>query len=264
MVTHDISCVLISNSDDFKFLQPCLYQIAGICKEIIIAIGKSFWNGEPEDHEKIADFRSSIERKYHNVKILMYDIPSDEIKCMRSHVSPAMYWEGHARWIATEALKPCEYILYLDSDEIVDGSLFRHWLNTQEYKNIDAMKLRNYWYWREPIYRANDYYEDSVVLIKMGTFNPLQLFSNLGRHGVFQASFGKKTRDLSFNNTPLVHHYSWVRNKNEMLRKVRAWGHRDDMRNWTDLVEEEFSRDFNGKDFVKGLSYDKVTNMFNI
>jgi hypothetical protein len=263
-MSHDVSCVLISNSDDFRFLTPCLEQINGIFKEIVIAIGSSFWNGEPEDTQKISDFKERVSARFPNVRVFTYAIPGDEIKCMRAHVTPAMYWEGHARWVAMQHLRPCEYLMFLDSDEVVDGRLFSEWLETGAYRQYDAMKLRNYWYWRKPIYRANEYFEDSVVLIKNGKFNPLHLFSNMGRHGVFETCTGKKIRDLAFNDQAMIHHYSWVRDKNEMMRKVRAWGHRDDKTNWVDMVEEEFSRDFNGTDFVKNLHYDTVPNVFNI
>jgi hypothetical protein len=53
----------------------------------------------------------------------------------------------------------------------------------------------------------------------------------------------------------MCNHYSWVRTKEEMLRKVTSWAHSNDT-NWTALVEEEFSREFNGTDFVHGYQYD--------
>ena len=67
----------------------------------------------------------------------------------------------------------------------------------------------------------------------------------------------------SKEGTPFVHHYSWVRTKEEMLKKVENWGHKHD-KNWTSLIEEEFSRPFNGTDFVHGYSYNIVENKFNI
>ena len=48
-----------------------------------------------------------------------------------------------------------------------------------------------------------------------------------------------------------------------MLKKVLNWGHKND-KNWSDLIEEEFSRPFNGTDFVHGYNYNIVENKFNI
>ena len=68
---------------------------------------------------------------------------------------------------------------------------------------------------------------------------------------------------ILYDNEPLIHHYSWVRTKEEMLKKVLNWGHKND-KNWSDLIEEEFSRPFNGTDFVHGYNYNIVENKFNI
>jgi hypothetical protein len=61
----------------------------------------------------------------------------------------------------------------------------------------------------------------------------------------------------------MFHHFSWVRTKEEMLTKVRSWAHRNDC-NWTDLVEQEFTHEFTGRDFVHGYSYRTVPNVFDI
>jgi hypothetical protein len=76
------------------------------------------------------------------------------------------------------------------------------------------------------------------------------------RAGTYHLIEGKKARFVS-KDTPLFHHYSWVRSQDEMLKKVRTWGHRNE-RDWEALVKEEFSRDFSGKDFVHGYSFETV------
>lgn len=68
---------------------------------------------------------------------------------------------------------------------------------------------------------------------------------------------------LSEEGNPIVHHFSWVRNKEDMLKKVKNWGHNSD-KNWINLVEKEFSRPFNGTDFVHGYEYNIVENKFNL
>jgi hypothetical protein len=40
-----------------------------------------------------------------------------------------------------------------------------------------------------------------------------------------------------------------------MLKKVSTWAHKTD-KNWNELIEEEFSRDFNGTDFVHNYKYE--------
>jgi hypothetical protein len=61
----------------------------------------------------------------------------------------------------------------------------------------------------------------------------------------------------------MIHHYSWVRTKEEMLRKVKSWTHSGD-RDWVSQVEKEFAHEFNGTDFVHGYEYNIVENKFNL
>lgn len=259
---HNLGCVIISNSDDLRFLSAGLLQIAPIFKRIVISIGTKLWNGEPQNNEVIDTFAKTLQP---HIKLMKYCVPEDQISIFRGSIKPEMYWEGHARLIAYNEMNDVEYVMFLDSDEIIDGAAFKTWLDTYDYKHYGAMKLQNYWYWREPIYRAKNYHEDSIVLAKKGSFNPFHVFSNLGRHGIFESCAGRKMRDVtSVDKKPMAHHYSWVRDKENMLRKVRAWGHRNDRTDWSLLVEKEFSRPFNGTDFLKMLQYDIVEDTFGI
>jgi len=262
-----LGCVIISNSDDFHFLEANLKQVHNLFHHIVIAIGSKLWNGEQENTPKIHAFIRDMSTAYHNVTFQKYQVPEDKIPFMENNVRPSMYWEAHARWVSLKVLDAsCEYVMFLDSDEVVDGTAFREWINLGLYKAYDAMKLSNYWYWRDVCYRAKDYLEDSVVLVKRNTFNPLLLFSNLGRQGIYDGcKSDRKCRSVKgCKDAIMVHHFSWVRDKDAMLRKVKNWGHRDDPQDWVGLVEREFAAPFSGKDFLVGHTYETVVNMFDI
>lgn len=265
---HNIRCIILSNVDDFRFLYPSIEQIYDIFKEIIIIVGEQRWTGEDEDMNKINKLKSDFS-KYTSVKIMTYKVPDDIIHCVYKSVTPAMYWEAHARWMAYSELSAKDgYIVFLDADELIERQKFVDWLNTNEYLKYDGMKLANYWYWMKPTYRSKDYIEDSVVIIRGLSSNPMHLFSNLGRHGIFESVKGCKKRNIMFRNEPFIHHYSWVRTREQMLNKVKSWGHRDDNVPWVQLVEKEFEKNEEDekeiRDFIKGLSYVKVDNIFNI
>ena len=52
------------------------------------------------------------------------------------------------------------------------------------------------------------------------------------RKATYDFSTGKKhPMVLDINRLPLIHHYSWVRTKQEAIRKVNTWGHFAD-KNW--------------------------------
>ena len=75
---------------------------------------------------------------------------------------------------------------------------------------------------------------------------------------MYDLAKGGKIRDvLGLDDKPMFHHYSWVRTKEQLLLKVRCWSHNWE-RDWTKLVEEEFSRPFSGIDFVHGYSFLEV------
>lgn len=267
---HNIGCVIISNADDLHFLEATLRECVDVFSQIVVATGTKLWNEEDADDVDAIERFKRAHAHMTNVTFISYDPPHDKIPFMANMVKPSMYWEAHARWKALEQLIPsCEYVMFLDSDEVIDGKKFASWLDTEEYKHFDVMKLANYWYWREPTLRARGYIEDSVVLARITSFNPLILFSNMGRHGVYEGcktKEEKKARNVmsTDNGAPMVHHFSWVRDEQAMMRKVKNWGHRDDMTDWFSLVKREFSRDFNGTDFVKNLSYDEVPDVFHL
>lgn len=269
-MNKNIGCVLLATSDDFDFLKSSLRNIHDIFFKINVMIGDKFWNGDPEDEDKINELIDKTEL-YDNVSIMKYNVGKKLYNPWTSKVLPdiqvndSMYWEGYARVIGTINMPlNTEYIIYLDSDEIIDNNQFKTWLNYDLYKNYDIIKFANFWYWREPIYRARNYIEDSVTMVKykFAYNNKDYIFSNLGRHGLYELTENKIRSVMGIDNKPMIHHYSWVRNKEQMIRKVKNWGHRNDKNNWIELVEEEFSRPFNGTDFLKNLQYDVVDDKY--
>lgn len=265
MSTHNIACVIITNSDDLCFLDATLRQTSSLFSQTIISTGNKLWNGEDDNMEKVNEFK----KKHPTCQYVTYDITKDKISFVANQVSSSMYWEAHARWVALQRVDITnDYVLFLDADEVIDGEMFGEWLKTETYKTYDAMKLANYWYWRVPTLRAKDYLEDSAVMMRRAMINPFMLFSNQGRHGIFEACRGsKKVREVkNKDGKAMIHHYSWVRTKDAMLRKVRNWGHKDDCMNWEQLVENEYITPVTEThtDFLKGLSYLIVDNCFDI
>ena len=156
-----------------------------------------------------------------------------------------------------------DYILFLDTDEIVNVKRFKDWVETEEYKLYDSMKLANYWYFREKKYRAKQI-EDSVVLVKKDLivkYNeiliPVLVAGREQYHELINCN--KKRMILGTDGYPIIDHYSWVRTKEEMTQKVVSWGHHRD-KNWIDMIEEEFSREFNGKCFVNNYTFNRLNN----
>jgi hypothetical protein len=156
-----------------------------------------------------------------------------------------------------------EAVLFLDADEIPEGAKFSEWLEASDYQQNTVMKLANYWYFREPTYQALSW-EDSVVLVQTRAITRDLILRQEERDAIYDLLPGPKRRHVTGpDGEPMFHHFSWVRTKDEMLKKVRSWGHKGD-RNWTELVEEEFSGDFQGTDFIHGYQYKTIQPLFDI
>jgi hypothetical protein len=248
-----ISSILSYCTIDFKFLEVNLKQLSKFSDEIIVPICSHLFNGEPENPVLL---QKSIEiiKKYQKCKYVIFDWEGK-----KENIS---YYHTLSRKIGTE-ISQYDWLFFVDADEIASDE-FKDWFLSicdTDY----TLWITSYWYFREPIYRSKSY-EAQGLLIKRKLCNwncnhireREQLFENLNNfiHGGFNLI-------LDQNKKPLLHHFSWVRTKEEMIKKVQNWGHNND-RNWIELIEKEFSHPFNGTDFINNYKYDIVKNIFNL
>lgn len=246
-----IDVVLQYSTLDYRFLKVNLEQLSKFADTIIIPVCSRLFNGEPENKELLA---KSYEIISNYSKCSVYEFEWEGPK-----ENPA-YYHNLSRAIGT-SVSTAEWILFLDADEIVEDS-FQEWFETVK-DTTNSYWLTCYWYFREPIYQATRQ-ESAGLLIRRS-----QCTWNLEVRAERQQLIGMNTvngdiyKILSKEGHPLVHHFSWVRSKEEMLKKVQNWGHKHD-KSWTDLVEQEFSKEFDGTDFIHNYNYVTVDNKFNL
>ena len=250
-----ISVVINYCTIDERFIRVCINEALKISNDIIIPVSDHLYDGTRENIESIRKLMHEYKDK--SVRIVMYDW----------HISkPPRYWHNYSRYIGRLFSKAeNKYILFIDSDEIVDADLFKQFLLSNNLEKYITYKFDCYWYFRDPTYRARTI-ENSQVMIhkdyfKINLDNPHAEREQFFEH--LQIDNNTKLNHVRVNNVPMFHHYSWVRTKEQMLSKVRAWGHKND-KDWVGLIEQEFSREFNGTDFVHNYSYDIVANRFNL
>lgn len=247
-----ISIVIHYSTIDFRFLESNIKQCIKFSNEIIIPICTHLFNGEKEN--KILLNKSlGIISKYKKCIPIVFK--------WDGHKSNVAYYHNLSRKLGTEKVSN-EWVLLLDADEIPSDT-FKDWFETVKYTDNTYWMSCN-WFFREPIYRAKQT-ECAGLLIKTSKCiwnldirdERNQLFNDVN----FISGWGNTILDA--NNKTMIDHYSWVRSKEEMLKKVNNWGHVND-RNWTELVEIEFTHPFNGTDFVHGYKYDIVENKYNL
>lgn len=244
-----LSVIVSYCSLDIRFIGPLLNQLLLFSDDIVVAYFDKLLNGDPEPVEEIWKYLNVDKKKIRGLK-LKYD-PKETSR----------YHHNLARWEATKIAKH-ENLLFLDADEIPNGAVFNQLLQNGTFKNIDAADFKCYWYFRSAKHRAIQT-ENCGLFIKRKFITEKLMFTEMERWSYRSVPNIKYAQLIELSTGPFLHHFSWVRTKDEMLKKVSAWGHRHD-RDWNQQIEEEFSREFNGRDFVHGYSYNLVEDDFSV
>lgn len=261
MSKKPIAAVINFCTNESRFLKACIEQARMFARQIIIPVCDHFFDGTPENEKEL----DQIYRSFPDCTFIQYPfIPKRVPTRLFKEISPAHFWHSLSRLIAVSHLDDAiETILFLDADEVADGKKFAEWLDNSDYHQHIVLKLANFWYFREPKYQAM-MWEDSVVLAQRRALTSSLLLQEKERDAIYDLLPGPKRRGVtSSDGEPMFHHYSWVRTKDEMIKKVRSWGHKGD-RSWESQVEEEFSVPFRGTDFVHGYQYKTIDPLFDI
>jgi hypothetical protein len=255
----NIGTVINYCENDHKFLKPCIDNVRKFSKNIVVSFCENLFNGQKQDLTKIQQFQLQ------NPDITFISFPFQQYY----QNTPR---DGHnkCRILGYEHLVgKVDKILFLDVDEIVDGDLFLDWLNNSpDVHNYDHMNFGCYWYYREPYWRAtvNEFcgsFHDMKHIDRQSLESGAERWFWFNMHSNFARS---KKYVTGKNGEIMFHHYSWVRTKEEMIKKVTSWGHKHD-RNWLNDIEICFRVGFEGvprkeldnkTETVHNYSYTKV------
>lgn len=269
---HSIATAITYCTNDYPFIGHVIKQAAKFSQQIIVPYCDHFYDNTPENQTLI---NKTIKQNPQAQFIPFKYNPNKTITLWRGwqfilrHLGLGRVW-GPQYWISTarkigyqHVNKKLKYVLFLDADEVVDGNKFLKWLNTKQYQQYAALKPANYWYFRSPKYQALDW-EDSPLMARRLTLKSARFMDHDQRNAMYQTIKGKKARMvLGLDNQPMIHHYAWAKPKKNLLKKVQTWGHTKD-RNWTKLIEQEFSRPFSGTDFIYKRKYKTVKPFINL
>lgn len=238
---HSIATIISYCTNDYRFIAKCIEEAKIFSSQVIIPVCDHFFDGTPEN-------RSLLDHTYAehpDCKFIEFAYMPDQIYSQYHSIKPddpdwAIYWAATTRYIGFHYLDlEIESVLFLDSDEIVEGKRFLEWFASDEL-SYDAQRLASYFYALQPNLRAK-HVVNLPLLVKKNSFSPLTLFNELERIGAYMSHTGSKREEVvGLDGYPFVHHYSWVRTKEECLWKTRTWSHRND-EDWPTLIEEAFS-----------------------
>lgn len=132
------------------------------------------------------------------------------------------------RLVGLQQLRECDRVLFLDSDELIDVERMKPSLTTAVPTYFAAE-----WYWRDPTVKAVQKNEVAGLYCR-----PEDVLANQKR-GEREAMCEKIQRPRPEH--PFMHHFSWCKPLDAMLKKVANWGHRNDHDDWAGEILREWT-----------------------
>jgi len=245
------------SSNDFEFLEESIKQSKLVTDDIHFSSVSKFFDGSDENENLI---KKSIEICKSN-GVHFHQIPFNEN--IKNHIPNQKYffkyWHDISRLVNASKSK-YDYVIFLDGDEIIDGVNFKNWASSVNLTDCNSYVFNVYWYFRNKKYQATTWEEGPVMANKNSLYEE-DLMNISERWALLKDPCVRQVN--SIDGIPMLHHYSWAKGNSEkeceemLLKKVKSWGHTLD-RDWASLIKEEFSRPFNGKDFIHGYSYNML------
>lgn len=228
-------------TNDFRFISKCIEEAKKVSTNVTVIVCDHFFDGTPENRFLL----DNTYAKHPECQFIEFSYLADRIYSPFHQIGPedwAKFWAATSRYIGYY-YSHHDYLLFLDSDEILNGEKCREWLETKEYTSYEAMRFASYLYAIKPTIVAKKVV-NLPLLVKRDAFSPLTLLNDLERIGAFLSHAGpKKEKIVGLDKKPFVHHYSWVRTKEECLWKTKTWSHREE-EDWTSIIESAFSGDY--------------------
>lgn len=255
-----MSVVINYCSSEYCFLDAMITQCMKFTDDIVVSYGSHYYNGTPEQMSHYEFLKAT----YPHVQFVMYTVDTQLTNAeMRGvHSRRNAYWHNLARWTGFQALKRKDWVFFLDVDEIPEGDRVNEFLIHAVLHPDTCYKLANYWYFKAPFHQANAY-EDSIVLLHGSRVTEASTFGDGERDHLAASTPVCKRGVMGMNGTPLFHHYSWVRSKENLMKKLTSWGHATDYPNPEQLVAIVFAND-DINDIVHHYTYRAVPNFFGI
>jgi len=252
---ESIGAVIPLSSIEAAFAAFTITEAARVSTVVVVVYADHLSDGTKEDLSYVDAVRAQVESSRPGGTVVWAPVRWFPGRTSR-------FWVRYLRWVGFGLVpRGTDYLMWLDADEVIDAPRFVEWWASAAAPPSSGeatVKLDTFVYFRDERFQST-VLQNSPVVVRRSSLDSVSLFfDNDGkeREMFFDDLPTKGTAHAAGRDgKPLVHHYSWVRTKEGMLQKVRAWGHNADGGNWEAKVEEEFSHPFKGKDFVHGDAF---------
>lgn len=233
-----IAAVINYCTNDYRFLARACAEVSSFALQTLIPVCDHFFDGAPENRPLL----DTTYAEHPHALFLEFAFDQKELYTPYIRRDPqdedwGALWHSTARYLSFLYLDDAiEYLLFLDADEILEGKKFAEWLQKENYQKWDALWFSAYCYGSSPSKRAPDI-QQTALLVKRSSISPLKIFNAQERFGLFAGLSGPKRLQITgCDGKPMIHHYSWVRPKEESLKKARTWGKKH-LCNWEEWLE---------------------------
>jgi len=229
MIKYRVATIINYSSNEKRFLKAAIEGVSSFSEQIFIVACDHFFDETKENINLLAKHA----KDFPECNFIVYPYLNKlKKKKIYKKIGQSNFWHSLSRLVGfCSVSSQVEFLLFLDVDEIIDSNAFEMWLQKQEHKEYDVMKLASYWYFRSALYRSKTL-EDSPIFARKDKLSSSILLHKEERDAIYNLMEGRKKRmTKGISNEPLAHHYSWVRTKKEMLKKVTSWGHKNDAEN---------------------------------
>src|ERR1700748_1145556 len=251
-----ITTIINMCSGDRNFIIEHIEAIKDISDEIRIPYSTHLYSGLPDDMEKMQLVKNACSK--YNIKFIEF-----------GEVKTSPLGQNTARWIGSQDLKT-DYVLYMDADELFEKEKINNWINNFNYNDYDAINFQIHFYSMNSKHRAclneeeTKHYignRDGGTLFARGEKAGMLVKTNLITyqrimHGVASERWSfiadptvntKLEHVLALDGSIMLHHYAYVRSKDEMKRKILGSFHINDKpwTKWTELIDDNFDPNFN-------------------
>lgn len=250
-----LATVICYCTNDYRFIDRCILEVKKFSDQIVIPVCDHFFNGQPEN-------RMLLEHTYNNhsdcefIEFAYSDqLYNPYLNVKRDDERWMNYWHATARYVGFLHLNPeIDWVLFLDCDEVLDGNVKRLYI-----ENWNAVRLSCYYYVLRPDFRA-DKVQELPLLIRRSVLS--QFYHPDERYALYRYAPEPKMQGMrGLDGRPMVHHYSWVRSKEECLMKAASWGHAHD-RDWPRVIKEAFKNGSGRNLFGTNLQFNRVDEVY--
>lgn len=234
-----IATILHYCTNDYRFLDKAIEECSHFSSQIIIPFADHFFDNKPENR-----FLLELSMKRHpHCTFIQYPFDVKRLYTPFTQAEPfeqdwLCYWHATSRYIGNFFVgKEIDWILFIDADEVVEGKRFKSWTEQSLTGDEKAFWFNAYMYGIQADQQKKDR-QLTGLLLKKNALRPQEHLTDQERYGMFQSIVGAKIMGVDgLDGNPMIHHYSWVRSKQECLTKATTWAKKNQT-NWIDWLKQ--------------------------